>query len=253
MITNIKISNKENNILDDILIPKEFDLSDLPNKKLVLLHGANGVGKSTLIDAIKMSDFIIPEGKSPKELNIKELRKYKDPYYNSLIIARDDEYKDFRILKYRNSKDSYASIDLNRDNDISSIVLYFDSRCLSEGQNVALSIYDYLRALDEFLNTEFKDIFVIVLLDEIDSGISCDNIESIMNMIKRIIKNHDNIQIFMSFNNPYVIKYCHYVLSMYDGKIHYFKTPKDMIDDIKDHKSQLVKLRGRFGSYKIFD
>ena len=123
MITNIKISNKENNILDDILIPKEFDLSDLPNKKLVLLHGANGVGKSTLIDAIKMSDFIIPEGKSPKELNIKELRKYKDPYYNSLIIARDDEYKDFRILKYRNSKDSYASIDLNRDNDISSIVL----------------------------------------------------------------------------------------------------------------------------------
>ena len=55
-----------------------------------------------------------------------------------------------------------------------------------------------------------------------------------MEKIKSIMQTlGDNVQIFMSFNNPRVLKHFPFVLSMYDGKVKEMHTDEDMLREIK--------------------
>ena len=83
----------------------------------------------------------------------------------------------------------------------------------------------------------------ILLLDEIDSGLSLDNVGKTMRLIKRVLREGRNIQFFMSFNNPYVTHFFPYVISLYDGQVHEMRTFEDMLAELKINQKMLDQAR----------
>jgi Fe-S cluster assembly ATPase SufC len=134
--------------------------------------------------------------------------------------------------------------------DIGFHALQWDARSLSEGQSVIFSIMDLLDSLDtdEIVDGEHTTI----VLDEIDSGLSIDNIDMVMKKIRRIVKRRNDIQIIFSFNQPRVLKWFPNVLSMYDGSRITMHNEDDMMAVINEHKKEFDKIRKRKGRPKVF-
>ena len=94
----------------------------------------------------------------------------------------------------------------------------------------------------------------IVLLDEIDSGLSIDNINYLCRKIRRIAKKWSDTQFFIAFNSPEILGYFPYVLSMYDGKMHKIDGYDIMRAELKANKKMLDKARKKSnGQYRIFE
>lgn len=216
MITSIKVN--PNTETSDILFFQETDLTKFDNH-VIPLFGPNGVGKSTLIQAM------IDNG-------TKERRNLK--------ISVSDKPTGF--YAYRNSKDNFRiaqphTIDMAFDP--SFMKMQWDARSLSEGQSVIYSIMDLL---DMVLRRESDETDVTVILDEIDSGLSIDNIDMVMKRIKKIVKRGDT-QFIFSFNQPRVLKWFPHVLSMYDGTDIILHNEDDMMNEIQLHKDTFDKIR----------
>lgn len=211
-----------------ILFFKEADLSQFKSH-VVPLFGPNGVGKSTLIKGIED---------------------------HSIYIDRDD--RNLEIFSYQNSRDNFKSRksrNLFEEYDPRYMNARFDAQLVSEGQSV---IYSMLDLLDGFMkNGQLKyenNHDYLVLLDEIDSGISIDVIDFIMRKIKYIIRTRTDVQFIFSFNSPRVLKHFPQVLSMYDGKMIELHTEDDMLKVMNDHKKAFNKVRKKSnGRPKIYD
>ena len=211
-----------------ILFFREADLSQFKSR-VVPLFGPNGAGKSTLIKGIED---------------------------HSIHIDRDD--RDLEIFSYQNSRDNFKSRkarNLFEEYDPRYMNARFDAQLVSEGQSV---IYSMLDLLDGFMkNGQLKcenNHDYLVLLDEIDSGISIDVIDFIMRKIKYIIKTRTDVQFIFSFNSPRVLKHFPQVLSMYDGKMIELHTEDDMLKVMNDHKKEFNKVRKKSnGRPKIYD
>lgn len=211
-----------------ILFFKEADLSQFKSH-VVPLFGPNGVGKSTLIKGIED---------------------------HSIYIDRDD--RDLEIFSYQNSRDNFKSRksrNFLEEYDPGFMNARFDAQRVSEGQSV---IYSMLDLLDGFMkNGQLKrenNHDYLVLLDEIDSGISIDVIDFIMRKIKYIIRTRTDVQFIFSFNSPRVLKHFPQVLSMYDGKMIELHTEDDMLEVMNDHKKEFNKVRKKSnGRPKIYD
>ena len=208
-----------------ILFFKEADLSQFTSKAIPLF-GPNGVGKSTLIRAVEN-----------KELGISIDRP---PSFYSYQNSRDN----FNVRKPRTYDESFDPAFLNAR---------FDARFISEGQSIIYSMFDMLDLLiDDDPVESKKDI--VLLLDEIDSGMSIDNIDTTTRKMKRLIKRRSNIQIIFSFNSPRVLKHFPDVLSMYDGTMIHMETDEDMMKVIRDHKRKFDRARKNSkGRPKIYD
>ena len=64
-----------------------------------------------------------------------------------------------------------------------------------------------------------NDVSNVILMDEIDSGLSVDNIKYVMDRVNNILSERKDIQMFISFNNYAVCENNpNNVLSMYTGK-----------------------------------
>lgn len=291
MITDITI--RPDTRSSKILFFDHADLTLLPDPHIIPLFGANGAGKSTLLDAIK-SDADYRSRKTVIENHIAELRSEQeddgqDEYlvdkgftynvFRSLGSGRDEiefyreqlvkeqkkrqaecsfsDERYYRCCLYRDSESNFSGNGFLGTKDAYNPVrlsLYYDAESLSEGQSVMYSVKDFLKLLlnDESLHKDGHGL--IILLDEIDSGLSLDNIDYVCGKLKRIIRKWDDIQIFLAFNSPEILRYFPYVLSMYDGTVKDLKNADIMREEIKKNKAVLDKARKRSnGEYRIFD
>jgi len=202
-----------------------FDKIDLTQftSNVIPLFGPNGAGKSTLLQSIIDRGF----------------RKSND------VTVNITKGIGTTFFAYRNSVDNFKNAEprtIDQTYDPVFNKLKWDARLISEGQSVIFSIMDLLDHLyNEYKHVSESDVFVV--LDEIDSGLSIDNIDVVMRKIKRITRISKQVQLMLSFNNPRVLKWFPEVLSMYDGTKIVLHTEDDMLREIVRHKKEFDKIR----------
>ena len=173
MLTNIKIIKKDNRLLFD-------SINNI--KRLNILFGGNGVGKSTLLKYI-----------ANKEIEPNE---------------------NYVVKTYINSRDN-SKLNTNKQlNGVGEFIRAVNCNSYSEGQSI---LHNLLSFLEDIKEMNIKDT-VIVCMDEIDSGLSAENINMILWQIKEILDIKDNVQFFISCNNYHFVYCFKEVLNMYTGK-----------------------------------
>lgn len=146
------------------------------------------------------------------------------------------------IYSYKNGKDNF----LHREArtyaeafDPHFLKAKLNARSLSEGQSILYSVLDLVNNLKPNSGAFFtENAHTIILLDEIDSGLSIDNIDTIMRKLKYALRHRNDLQIFLSFNSPRILKHHQEVISLYDGSVLNMRTDDDMLREIKAHKVQ---------------
>ena len=225
MITSINVN--PDTFESKVFFFNHLDLTPF-TERVVPLFGPNGVGKSTLISAIESQSV--------------EVVKDKPTHLYCYSNSRDN----FKNRKPRSYMESF---------DPEYVSARFDAQRVSEGQSIIYSMFDLLDMLRNtkvFERIHGKDL--LILLDEIDSGMSIDNIDITMRKIKNLVKMRSDLQVIFSFNSPRVLKHFSKVLSMYDGSVLEMHTDEDMLKEIKLHKKEFDKIRKTSkGRPKIYD
>ena len=260
---------------EKILFFKEINLEVLQDPRIVPLFGANGVGKSTLLEAIancllSREDFFrtihryvgddktILGGIHPcnsagayfdEDINLDKVDMVALKRVNTIrtvTLYIDDVH--FVTIEYFNSIDNIKTGGqrIHNKQEIESIQEKIEG--ISEGQGIIYSSFD---VFDSLLNEEWnfttydgQKIVYVLLLDEIDSGLSVDNIDILMEKIKEILEKFgDHIQIIMSFNSPVVLDHFPHVISMYDGRVIEMHTINDMREEIDRNKEMFDAAR----------
>ena len=235
------------------------DLDTLPDKRIVPLFGPNGAGKTTFLKAVSFTlertmqlSYLIG-----KEMNDEDAKVFFKKDFDRNVKEKgcgvEMDAAPFTFFSWSNSDDNFRHRkDRNMLDPFNPVLLNakFDAMSVSEGQSIIYSI----QGLFDAINLYTKEADLIVLIDELDSGISIDNLDTLMRKIRNILKKKDNIQIFMSFNNPRVLKYFPYVLSMYDGKVLEMHSDDDMLEEIRKNKTWFDKARKKSNGFpKVFD
>lgn len=181
MIKQIKVKN--NTVEKERLL---FDkISNL--KKVNILFGGNGVGKSTFLNGI---------------------------ITNNLDLVSDRELV---ILKYINSEDNCKGYKFdNNFKDMNQALKIFNSSGYSEGQTMLNHLLPFIKNIKDVANKN-KNKTIIVVLDEIDSGLSIENINLFLHLINESLNDFENIQFFISTNHYHFTYVLKDVINMYDG------------------------------------
>lgn len=219
--------------LSKILFFDEVDFEQFP-ERVVPLFGPNGVGKSTFISTLESNGYMKNGRDSEKAMRISITRATKCYSY---MNARDNVKTGSRA--YRGDM-----------SDVYSFSKSFNSKAMSEGQSIVYSSYDLLRAFDSSEPSAEND--TVLLFDEIDSGLSIDNIDFVMRKMRRVIKRRPDVMIIFSFNSPRVLKWFPNVLSMYDGTRTTLRTEEDMMTVIRQYKREFDKSRKSKGLPRVF-
>lgn len=224
---------------DYILMVKEFDFTKMPDIRFIPIFGANGVGKTVLLRAIagdSPRQFIRPGAKSVELITDKKTECY------SYIGSTDN----FKVRQASTCHQAFDPMFLS---------MKLDARDLSEGQSIIYSLFDLLKGASKAGDDFFEpgdNADKLIIIDEMDSGLSIDNIDAAMRYVKQSLKNRTDTQFIISFNNPYLLHHFDTVLSMYDGNPVTLHDDKEMLVEIKKWKKQLDKLRKKSdGSFKI--
>lgn len=246
---------------------KSIDLTQLPDLKIVPLFGPNGSGKTTLLKAINTNlncnirlEYYkqqLAEGKIDKT----EYEFYEEDIMHDNVKMGCDLELDhcaYQVLTYNNSNDNFRhrkARSMFEDFDPYYIKNRLDAQSVSEGQSIVHSIYNLFECMKPGKNMSvIENGHTIVLIDEMDSGLSLDNLDMFMRKLQNIIKKRNDIQVFMSFNNPYILKYFPYCISMYTGEMIELHNTEDMLMEINKHKDWFNKARKLSnGRPKIFE
>lgn len=189
---------------EDILLFKEMK----PHRLLNLLAGANGVGKSTLLKRIKEE---------------------------KIDIEKDGEYE---IISYINSENNKRHELIRDENYLEDMLDKWNANNLSEGQSIIYSTMDFFESLKNK-----KEGNYVVLIDEIDSGLSVDNINLLCHLITEILEKRQDMQFFISINNYHWVYVFKHVISMYDGHLRNLITYEEYWELIRDQMNSLYKKR----------
>lgn len=196
-------------------------------RQVNLLFGGNGAGKTTFIDYLKECT------------NNRRLNKN---------IQLMDGYESFTLYAFSNSGNNYKKVGsakskLGDSTDPGMIVKKYNASRLSEGQSIIYSIEDFLWFLENQLPYKEKESNVITI-DEMDSGLSVDNIEYVMTRLNNLARARDDVQMFISFNNYATCEYNRAdVLSMYTGKYVEINGYKQFRRYITMNRDRLLKKR----------
>ena len=229
-----------------------FEEAVIPNR-ITPLFGPNGAGKTTLLDALSVTLNALQtyERLSCKAADAEEEAYYKEEMARKIqregLILQTDG-KPFRVLHYCNSRDNFRSRQARtvaESYDPYLLNARWDAKSLSEGQSIVYSVYD----LFDLMGTSKDALYVdgggdlIVLIDELDSGLSIDNLDMFMRKLRRIGQQRKDVQVIFSFNNPRVLRYFPDCLSLYDGRPVHLKSDDDMLAQIKAHEKGFNRKR----------
>lgn len=216
MITGFEV--KEGTKEEQVLFFKKVILTD-NTKRVCLLLGANGSGKTTLIDGLYPNQF---SGKS------------------GIVVAVD---KATKTIIYRNHEDNLRHMADNRYNpDCKLIVEKMRANYLSEGQSIIYSVKNIFDIADD-ATKEFPEEDLVFLLDEVDSGLSVDNVQYVCTRIKKALKKNPNLQFVIAFNNYHFVQEFKYCVSMYSGEEVKIDSYEEYVKFINDNKADLKKKR----------
>lgn len=210
MIKSISINKGSN--LEEILFFNKMNL-----EQVTLLFGANGVGKSSLI---------------------KGMLKQKEIKFNC--------DKETKLYSYINTEQNFRNMDKNSNlsyKDMFNPYLFkqkFDTSELSEGQSIIYSLQDIFE-----LCVQIKDDSndSVILLDEIDSGLSIDNVDYLSDKIKEITDKYSNIQFIIAFNNFEFCRNFPKVFNMYNGEYITIESYEQYRDIINSNREMLLEKR----------
>lgn len=220
-----KITPVENSLLSKILLCDKLHIDELPNPNIVPLFGPNGIGKSSVINALI------------------------DKLHNDGQISIDRTRTPMTVLSYRNSKDNSRVCEprsYEEAFDPGFLMSRIEAQNISEGQSImysALNLFDII-GTGKNAKTRRREEY-LVLIDEIDSGLSLDNLDIILRKLKNTGRRRKDVQVIFSFNNPYVLQYFPDVLSLYTGHPIRLETPEDMLAEIRSHEKEYRKIRYR--------
>lgn len=180
MINSITIKNNK------ILLFKKMSAL----KKINILFGGNGVGKTTFLNSLQNNEF-------------------------ELITNNENQI----YLRYTNSKNNFKNLDKPYYNDtVMALNQRYIANHLSEGQSIIYSLISFLDYVKEEANKIEQKKSIIVILDEVDSGLSAENINFILHIITDMVKEYSNIQFFISSNHYHFVYVFKEVMNMYNGK-----------------------------------
>lgn len=219
-----KLTPTPNSITTQILLCNELHIDELPNPRIVPLFGPNGIGKSTVINSLlscannKENEFFVERTSAPM-----------------IVLGYCDRKDNFRIREPRDMDEAYSPSFFNRR---------FNANSISEGQSIVYSImglFDIIGTGKNAIHNEGKEYLVVI--DEIDSGMSIDNLDKLMRKLKNTAKKREDVQVIFSFNNPFILRYFPDVLSLYTGQPIHLETIDDMLAEIKAHEKEFRKIR----------
>lgn len=152
------------------------------NERLVLLYGANGVGKSSLLNLIA------------NNLQNSFLDNIEDEEYYTNTVIHDFTNKIPKIHYWKASEDTPLRNPQGVGLDsILNFSLLYDSKNHSEGESIQLTFQKHLEELPDDLD--------ILLIDELDSGLGANMIHVCLFYLTDWLKKHPKTQCFMSINN----------------------------------------------------
>lgn len=205
MIKEVRV--KKDSFEEDILLFKSAKFN-----KLNILFGGNGVGKTTLLNGI-----------TNKKLDM-------------------DISKELIIKTYINSRDNFRHINkANYKNYGVALVQKVNANEMSEGQSIIYSLMAYIEDAKDIANKN-KDKTVVLVLDEIDSGLSAENINMILHILLEFLE-IDNTQLFLSSNHYHFVYVFKKVFNMYTGKVVEFNSYEEYFNELSKQMVSLGKKR----------
>ena len=210
MIKSISINKGSN--LEEILFFNKMNL-----EQVTLLFGANGVGKSSLIKGI---------------LKQKEIKFNCD--------------KEIKLYSYINNEQNFRN--MNKNSNLSYEDMFnpylinkkYNADELSEGQSIIYSLQDIFELCMQIKDDSNDSV---ILLDEIDSGLSIDNVDYLSDKIKEITDKYSNIQFIITFNNFEFCRNFPKVFNMYNGKYINIESYEQYRNIINSNREMLLEKR----------
>lgn len=200
-IRQVKIRNEipENNYIKDLPVVKNLiDMGGLKfNKPVTFLVGENGIGKSTLIEAMAVAFGFNPEG-GTKNFNFNTHNTHSDLYKYTTLVKGLNRAKDGFFLRAESFYNVSSNID-KLDSDPSGgarVIDNYGGRSLHEQSH------------GESFITLVKNRFGgngLYILDEPEAALSPSGIMRLMVLVSDLVKN--NSQFIISTHSPILISF----------------------------------------------
>lgn len=224
MITKVNIPKEYAN---RFLKKDSFEFGD--KERLVMLYGANGVGKTSLLELI-----------SNRYKKLGSNDSIFDENTHNQIIDHTFSNKNPKIFYWRASYDTPLRNGnvVALDNITNTSLMIAESRT-SEGEILS---YTFKKHLEQIPN----DIDVLCI-DELDSGLGCHLVHTCMYYLTEWLNNHKNVQCFIGINNFHWVYLHKMVYRMDTGEFQEINDYKEFWDLTKKISLQIF-VKKRCGS-----